>query len=166
MAVSTLSLTVAKQSGWYSPNFTMADPLYWGKGKGCAFTDNPCLSGSPPTASSSEFCTTPLGSGCDLEHTAAASCFTYTGTVSNTNWDYFGTGTTVASDSYSDNCPWYVGYSNRICGPTGSAGGVSPEYFGTDSACFYSWVSHTSMNYPAQGACYQFEVNNNLFYPI
>lgn len=163
MPISKLTLTVAQQSGWYTANFSMADPLYWGKGKGCSFANSPCLSGSPPTPSSSEFCSVPSAQNCDYEYNYVSLCFTATGTVSNSAWNYF-SASTISADSYSDNCPIYTGFSNRYCGPGGKTGGVSPEYFGTDSSCFYSWISYTSMNYAAQGACYQYLVNISLFF--
>lgn len=158
MAVSNMTLVLAEVSGWYKPNYAMAEQLFWGKNAGCNFLTGPCLAGSPLVAQSEEFCAVPSAKGCDLEANSAGLCWTGTGTLSNSVWNYFGNGT-LAPDSFSDNCPKVVGYSNRFCGPGGTAGGYSPEHFGTDSACFVSAILYNNLDdYPAQGQCYQYQV--------
>lgn len=160
MTVSKITLAFAEASGWYMPNYAMAEPLYWGKNKGCSFLNNACLSGSTssPTASSDEFCDSTAEKSCDFEATSSGLCYTVTGTLSNSVWNYFGN-STLAADSFSDNCPYIVGYSNRFCGPGGSPAGFSPEYFQSDSACFDSTVMYTQITgYGSQGQCYKYQV--------
>ena len=40
--VSRLTLAVLEDTGWYEPNYDMADPLSWGKGLGCDFVNKSC----------------------------------------------------------------------------------------------------------------------------
>ncbi|XP_033624458.1 leishmanolysin-like peptidase [Asterias rubens] len=39
---SRLTLAVLEDTGWYQPNYDMADPLDWGKGLGCDFVRKSC----------------------------------------------------------------------------------------------------------------------------
>jgi len=138
------------------PNYSVAEPLYWGKGKGCSFLTGSCLSGSPPVAVSSEFCASTVQQGCNFENTGAGVCFTGTSTVTNTAWNYFGNGTTGV-DGFADNCPSIGAYSNRYCGTGGMAMGYSPEYFGANSACFVSSVVPSYYALMTMGQCYQYQ---------
>jgi len=151
-----MSLTLAEVTGWYMPNYTKAENLFWGKGKGCNFLTGSCLSGKPPAAVSSEFCSSTVQQGCNFEYTGAGVCFTGTGTQSNIYWDYFGNGT-MSTDSFADNCPSVSAYSNRVCAPGGMAMGYSPEYFGANSGCFVSSVVPNNYGLMTMGQCYQYQ---------
>ena len=158
MALSSLTLTVAEASGWYKPNYTLAENLFWGKNRGCKFVNKKCLFGDPLNATGPEFCSIPKELGCDFESIGSAVCFTKTGAVSNRYWNYFGNNT-IAVDPYTDNCPVYTAYGNRICGPGASPKGSSPEYFGTNSACFKSGIHYIKKSSAVQGYCYEYKVN-------
>jgi hypothetical protein len=81
--ISEFSLGVLEASGWYMPNYTYAEPYYFGKGEGCNFLFQDCLA---KTFAFDEFCTgnsrgcTPVGRG----------------------------GGICGSDSRSDNCSYYM----------------------------------------------------------
>lgn len=159
MPISTLTLAAAEASGWYMPNYNLAEPLYWGKNKGCNFINSPCLSGSPPTPVSSEFCGVAKAIGCDLEQSVVSVCGTTTSTVTNANWNYFGDGKTTSSDTFSDGCP--IPNTSRTCAAGGQTGYMVPEYFGSDSACFTTSIVYTylsSYGYGYVGECFQFQV--------
>ena len=39
---SRLTLAVLEDSGWYSVDYSAAEPLLWGRGRGCGFIDQGC----------------------------------------------------------------------------------------------------------------------------
>jgi len=55
--VSELSLALFEASGWYAPDYSYAEPFFYGQGQGCNFINGQCSSSQ---ASFTEFCT---GSG-------------------------------------------------------------------------------------------------------
>jgi len=81
--ISEFSLTVLEASGWYQPNYTYAEPYYFGKGQGCNFLYQNCSSKS---FSFEEFCT-----GTDRGCTAAGRG-----------------GGICAPDTRSDECRYYM----------------------------------------------------------
>jgi len=52
--VSEFSLGLLEASGWYDPDYSYAEPFFFGKGQGCDFINDKCSSSS---ASFDEFCT-------------------------------------------------------------------------------------------------------------
>ncbi|WP_411023266.1 leishmanolysin-related zinc metalloendopeptidase, partial [Salmonella sp. s51228] len=40
---SKITLAALQDSGWYSVDYSMAEPLQWGKGLGCDFVTKSCL---------------------------------------------------------------------------------------------------------------------------
>ncbi|XP_040565883.1 leishmanolysin-like peptidase [Lepeophtheirus salmonis] len=40
---SRITLALMEDTGWYKPNYEMADDLKWGRGLGCEFVNNSCL---------------------------------------------------------------------------------------------------------------------------
>lgn len=69
--VSELSLALLEGSGWYVPNYTYAEPYFFGQGEGCNFINGVC---STTVASFPEFC---IGSsrGCGFMGNAGGSCY-------------------------------------------------------------------------------------------
>ena len=104
MAWSHMTLALAEATGWYKPNYAIAEKLYWGKNKGCTFLKNKCVSGDPLRAVSPEFCSQRSQGGCDFESMTPALCSMKKGAVPNpTHWNYYGNNLT-ASDSFTDGC--------------------------------------------------------------
>jgi len=64
--ITEFDLAVLEGSGWYMPNYTYAEPFYFGKGQGCNFLYKSC---SSSTFNYDEFCTgssrgcSPVGRG-------------------------------------------------------------------------------------------------------
>jgi len=64
--ISEFSLSVLEGSGWYMPNYTYAEPFFFGKGQGCNFLYQDCTA---QTFNYEEFCTgstrgcSPVGRG-------------------------------------------------------------------------------------------------------
>lgn len=50
---SLFTLSLLEDSGWYKPDYSMADEIIFGYGEGCGFINERCLD----SASHSEFCT-------------------------------------------------------------------------------------------------------------
>ena len=40
--LSSLTLALLEDSGWYSVDYSAAEPLEWGRGKGCDFINQGC----------------------------------------------------------------------------------------------------------------------------
>jgi leishmanolysin-like peptidase len=40
--MSEFTFWIFKDSGWYDVDFSLADPLSWGKNKGCDFVNKEC----------------------------------------------------------------------------------------------------------------------------
>jgi len=77
--VSNFSLNVLEGSGWYMPNYTYAEPFYFGQGQGCNFINQLC---STAIYNFDEFCSV-ASRGCTAAGRGGGTC---------------------ASDSRSDGC--------------------------------------------------------------
>ena len=69
---SGMTLSYFADSGWYSVDFSVADPLAWGDGQGCGFAAAQCNGWSP-----SYFCTSQAGAGCTADMRFQATCNYY-----------------------------------------------------------------------------------------
>jgi len=80
--VSEFSLALLEGSGWYSPDYSYAEPYFYGQGQGCNFINQAC---STTSAAFDEFC---IGSsrGCAPHGRAGGKC---------------------SSDSKADGCRYY-----------------------------------------------------------
>jgi len=45
--ISEFSLAMLEASGWYVPDYSYAEPFFFGQGQGCSFLSNVCSSSSP-----------------------------------------------------------------------------------------------------------------------
>lgn len=63
MVISTITLGLLEDTGWYKVNYCQADYLWWGKNQGCDFVK----SGKCPTKSG-EFCSKKMkhSIGCNI----------------------------------------------------------------------------------------------------
>lgn len=41
--ITEFTLAFLEGTGWSQGNYSLAETLYWGKGKGCDFYDGPCV---------------------------------------------------------------------------------------------------------------------------
>lgn len=88
---SNFTLKLMESTGWYMPNYTMAQPLIWGKGEGCDFLNADC------PLNSKEFCKN--------NNNNYLTCA----------YDYSGIATCFNQDQFSPNCPYWRSYTNDIC---------------------------------------------------
>jgi leishmanolysin-like peptidase len=78
--LSSLTLALMEDSGWYRANYTNSRSNPWGLSVGCAFVNEPCLvqgsSGDTEVPAYGEgfFCTSADEKGCSSEHTHKMAC--------------------------------------------------------------------------------------------
>jgi hypothetical protein len=111
--ISKITLALLESTGWYTPDYSMAEPLVYGQGKGCGFLNQYCINGYGQPRFS-EFCTQGT-SGCTTEGRSGAYC---------------------GADSFSDNCPYMQPYSNSDCENPASQRTIAAESHGVGSKCF------------------------------
>jgi len=72
--VSEFTLAFLEGTGWYSPDYSFAEPFHFGQGQGCGFMDNVCRSSGTPKFDE-EYCT---GSsrGCAAHGRGGGTCQT------------------------------------------------------------------------------------------
>lgn len=68
--VSTFSFNVLEASGWYVPNYTYAEPFYFGQGEGCNFIYDSCTAANTEF---SEFCSV-ASRGCTAAGRGGGTC--------------------------------------------------------------------------------------------
>lgn len=165
-AISEFTLALFEGTGWYQVDYSMAEPLTWGKGKGCSFVDGPCVSnnGNP---SFDEFCGSLTKSGCSYTSRGKATCGTTTTTLTTSSklpksLNYWHNNT-VVRDQYSDNCPYYWSPPWSDCQNTANRKGalLSEEVYGSTSKCFTGNL--TKLTAPKRLAGYCFSTLVSLY---
>jgi len=175
---SNLTLSYLYDTGWYVPNYGAAGQLLWGKGKGCNFALNKCLTaGTTPTTAFSEFCTSSTTGGCTFDHTAIGMCNvgSYTSALPS-YFQYWTSSTTTGGTGLTmDACPYIAAYSNLWC--TDAADQPINNYRGESyvtqvypnspaSRCFDSTLfsrSYTVSTTATNAGCYAFYCNTTAY---
>ena len=137
---SRFTLALLDSTGWYvSVDYSYAEPMMWGKGKGCKMLNiSDC--------SAPEFCQT-TGFSCDFDGTGIGACRT---------------------DIFSNNCSYSKYYTNTMCiDPSYTAKNLNAamsasEAGGWNSRCFNSnfrkpGLTATSLNF----RCYTFKCSED-----
>ena len=167
-----LTLGYLFDTGWYWPDYTKASTSLWGKGQGCAFAMDKCLTpvaGGPPTSQFGEWCTAAPNTrfGCDFMRTGKANCntATYNGDLP-VSFRYFTLNSRMGGiDSHSDYCPYMAAYSNRICAHGVNQPAASTNWYGDyygsldgyQSRCFESTLypdGYVASGFTANAGCY------------
>jgi len=140
--VSEFYLALLEGTGWYTPDYTMAEPMFWGKGKGCDFIDKKCVDTTTKLATFTDsFCNDLAKDGCTFGAQGYGVCGTKNiaekDTSMNNAFNYWGD-FRVMRDSFADNCPYYSFYSKGECRDNTNTAINFPggEYFGEESRCF------------------------------
>jgi hypothetical protein len=81
MVISNISLALFEDSGWYMPNYELAEDMWWGKDRGCDFIHHKrCPPGDPDSNRTGEFCTftdsADFSFGCDVDGDTMTQCTT------------------------------------------------------------------------------------------
>lgn len=149
--VTEFALALLEGTGWYQVDYSLAEPVTYGKNKGCPFLDTKCV-GSGGTTTFDEFCSPLTNFGCSWTQRGGAACgaggiATYSGLSSTMN--YWGNNT-VVSDTFSDNCPNYQIYSNLDCEDSTLQSGAtlpSSEFYGYGGKCFMGTLVDINAGY-------------------
>ena len=154
---STISLALMKDTGWYEVDYSKADIPYFGRGLGCSFFDNKCLTNGVSNFPSL-FCDQSDTDTCDTFYLWKGYCSVYTySSALSAAYQYFATSTT-GGDSYADYCPIKVGYSNGNCRAVNAADTLTYsdgyETIGSNSHCFVSTLSD-KFNWSSGTRCYE-----------
>ena len=147
--ISEFTLAFLEGTGWYTVNYSMAEPFFWGKNQGCNFVNGPCVDKTTKKAKFDEFCSPLTSKGCTFHGRAGGYCATTKPTTSstlNSNYNYWGNKTALP-DTFADNCPYYRAYSNVDCeDPTDKSRAIlSAEVYGTGSRCFMGTLYPTGV---------------------
>ena len=164
--LSSLTLALMEDSGWYKANYTVSRMSPWGLGGGCDFVEQTCLTkvagGQPtvPNYARGFFCASEGEKGCSSEHTHKMACqiinylFVVGQDVPTAN--QFFPVTSLGGPQQSDFCPVYGStYQNKkaeslnckIPENTPSFPNSFNEKYGPDSHCVQSSSG--------EGRCYE-----------
>lgn len=139
--ISQFSLAFLEGTGWYKPDYNMAEPTTWGKGKECAFLDSPCVDSATKTNNFEEFCSPLKKMTCSWTGRGAGVCGTSKMNVNsalNPAVNYWGNNT-IVNDGFADNCPIPDIYSNLDCEDEKNqvtSTLPSQEFYGVGGKCF------------------------------
>jgi leishmanolysin len=138
--VSQFSLAFLEGSGWFQPDYSYAEPFFYGKGQGCSFITGTCSSGS---SNFEEYC---VGSsrGCSPTGRGGGSC---------------------QSDSLTENCRYYYPSENNDCENDNGADYArfpSLETYGrsTNSRCFAGNLNTRDSNSPTS-FCFKYSCSGS-----
>eukprot|EP01130_Rhizamoeba_saxonica_P000877 TRINITY_DN10768_c0_g1_i1.p1 TRINITY_DN10768_c0_g1~~TRINITY_DN10768_c0_g1_i1.p1 ORF type:complete len:521 (-),score=87.68 TRINITY_DN10768_c0_g1_i1:38-1567(-) len=160
LTISKITLGLLEDSGWYSIDIddNASDDFIWGKGEGCSFATQKCISNS---ASNFEeyFCTSSSQLGCSFDRLSKASCamFQYTNNIP-TRFRYF-SNSKLGGEQYRDYCPIMAPYSNSACDDSSNL--PSTNYYGesytSQSKCFTGTILDDAYQYSGQlkSGCYK-----------
>jgi len=163
--VSEFTLALLEGTGWYQVNYNNSEPLQWGQSGGCSFLDGACMNDKTFEPNFNEFCSPLTAEGCSYTGRAVAVCGSGTQISTDSSLpsseNYWGNDTVVV-DSFSDNCPYYIGLPNADCeNPADAAFAyLQQEFYGQGSRCFAGTLSPAGF-YFAQTVAFCFPVKCN-----
>lgn len=139
--LSSITLGIMHDSGYYFPVYSQAGTLIWGKGVGCTFANDKCVNGG--LANGAEFFCFAEGDGCTFDNTSVGSCSlqTHANDIPETYFRYY-PGDPKRGGSTGDlmdACPFVRPYSDYECPSTSRAASESERIlgyrFGSGSRC-------------------------------
>lgn len=150
--VTSLTLALLEDSGWYIPNYMVAQNSPFGLGAGCEFVDENCVqNGGVPEFGLGTFCNNPSDIGCSSDRKMVAFCdiAKWNGLLPS-GYQYFSDPTLGGGLTQSDFCPAYTTlYKFEVGGDTQALDCTDEtlnsmwikdedETFGSTSRCFES----------------------------
>jgi leishmanolysin len=159
-SISSFSLALLEDSGWYRANYSAADPLIYGRNTGCNILNNRCSAWNLNNFEG-YFCNdgNPQNAYCSFDLKAKGYCglAKYQSPGLPAYYQYFSDPTVGGNDPYMDYCPVILRYSNGRCDGAGSASAKIGEVYGQSSACFDSALGNV-LNPPAtkDATCLQY----------
>lgn len=165
--VTQFTLALLEGTGWYTPNYSMADPMFWGQGKGCGFHDTTCMIDAT-TPRFDEYCGNLDADGCSWNGKSRGYCGTVvndTNTSIPASFNYFGNWE-IVEDSYSDNCPYFMAYSSASCQDITGEGGrnIAEEIYSNNSMCFSGTIRKNKAASASQQYCFQQTVTTSSLF--
>jgi len=115
--VSEFTLALFEGTGWYQADYSLAEPMTYGKNKGCEFLDTKCVNPDTKETSFKEFCSPFASRGVTWTRRGFGVCGAFTPHTNpslHSEFDYWGNKTKVI-DSFSDNCPQIQFLSSFDC---------------------------------------------------
>ena len=139
---SAITYALLEDSGWYSVDYSHAQPLPWGAGEGCSFPQLACSSWSDRY-----FCSSSSQEGCTVDYRYKAICNAIAyGAALPSYAQYFAQNNLGGQNPYVDYCPYYERLGNGDC-----QAGSTPTYWfwgeqsGPNSKCVTgTWRSSAS----------------------
>lgn len=116
---SRFTLALMEDTGWYKVDYSMAEPLVWGKNLGCLFAKNSCKAWMGANGGSIEpFCDKMMGAssslktGCTEDRTAVALCNLkeFTSALPE-EYQYFDFPNVGGGIMLADYCPYFRGFT-------------------------------------------------------
>lgn len=106
--ISVFTIGALESTGWYKIDYKVAEPFYWGKGKGCDFYLGPCFDKKIKNSNFEEFCSPLTEFGCTYHRRYISYCGTNRADTTSYTipaaWNYW-SNNTIVDDKYADNCP-------------------------------------------------------------
>jgi len=137
--LSAVSMALFEDSGWYKPDYSMAEHLHWGNNGGCPFASHTCKNWDD------RFFCRKLGSkGCTHNRISKGYCnlAKYRSALPVQN-RYFSERVRGGRDVHADYCPFMENYNNEDCTKHTNTKKNTPifgEEYGTESRCFDATV--------------------------
>jgi len=148
--LSSFTLALLEDSGWYKANYSVADSLVFGRDAGCAFVFQSCIDKDTKKARFQEFCSERNENLCSVDHAFCGICIREKRDSLPAAFNYFGDDA-AGFDPYADGCPTPLPYPNADCT---DAQGQAPGEPGPESHCFL-WTSNvTKKQFPA---CFKYQ---------
>lgn len=135
MPVSTLTLSLLSDMGWYLVDFSLAEYWGWGRGLGCGFLDPQCSSSWPQFPG--YWCERQTR-GCSPDRTAKGECalFQYS-QILPPQFQHFPQPDVGGGNAAADFCPYTEANPNQFCIDASQVGNTAiGEVFGPDSLCW------------------------------
>ena len=163
---SRLTLALMEDTGWYQVDYSMAEPLEWGKNLGCLFAKNSCKAWMSANAGSIQpFCDnmreslSSLKTGCTEDKTSVALCTlkNYTSALPK-EYQYFDS-PKKGGEMLADFCPYFETFTwtdggkairDSTCMFTANSVQSDRNYalesYGQDSRCFEQGMKWQRLN--------------------
>lgn len=156
--LSTITLALLKDTGWYEVNYDVAQVPVFGRGAGCGFIYEKCVTGGV-SYDKGLWCDSQAGYTCDAFGNSKATCNIANGLSVPPEFQYFPGSSTGGDNHFPDFCPFNFPFPAGFCKESSSNAINEPlasEIFGTTSKCFKSTLVKEpysfSLNY---AACYE-----------
>lgn len=107
--ISTFTLALMEDSGWYKVNYSYDEPFVYGINEGCSFFTKDCIDSTTEKSNFPDYyCESTADDGCTYDNTAVGYCLMYSyDSISPSEYDYFSDDT--GGSEYSEYCPFRVG---------------------------------------------------------